>query len=56
MEDEAFQGDDMIAWACFRLDQFEQGLQLLKLNGPDGKSTEARLLIDADLRYDASAK
>lgn len=50
MEDDAFQKDHMVGWACFRLDRFPTGLQLLRLNGGDGKASSARLLVNSDLK------
>jgi hypothetical protein len=51
MDDDAFQKDRMIAWACFRLDRFPQGLQLLELHGIDGKPTGGLLLVSSQIVY-----
>jgi hypothetical protein len=51
MDDDAFQKDRMIAWACFRLDRFPQGLQLLALYGIDGKPTGGLLLVSSQIVY-----
>jgi hypothetical protein len=51
MDDDAFQKDRMIAWACFRLDRFPQGLQLLALYGIDGKPTGGLLLVRSQIVY-----
>lgn len=50
MEDDAFQKDHMVGWACFRLDRFPTGLKLLQLKSGDGKPTSARLLVDSTLQ------
>lgn len=49
MDDDAFQKDRLIGWACFRLDRFPEGLRLLPLKGADAKDTGAKLLIDSKL-------
>ena len=49
MGDDAFQKDDMLGWACFRLDRLPQGLRLLQLRGPDGKPIGGRLLVQCHL-------
>lgn len=51
MEDDAFQKDRMISWACFRLDRWLEGLQLLTLHGLDGKPTGGRLLVSSKIVY-----
>jgi hypothetical protein len=51
MDDDAFQKDRMIAWVCFRLDRFPQGLQLLALHGIDGKPTGGLLLVSSQIVY-----
>ncbi|KAK3704436.1 1-phosphatidylinositol 4,5-bisphosphate phosphodiesterase beta-4 [Vermiconidia calcicola] len=53
MDDDAFQKDRMIGWACFRLDRFPQGLHLFPLKGPDSKLTGASLLADSRLTQKA---
>lgn len=53
MEDDAFQKDSMISWACFRLDRWVEGLQLLTLYGVDGKPTGGRLLVSSKMIYKA---
>ena len=47
MDDDAFQKDRLIGWACFRLDRFPEGLRLLPLKGADAKPTGASLLVDS---------
>jgi len=51
MDDDAFQKDRMIAWACFRLDRFPVGLQLLTLHGIEGKPTGGKLLVSSKIVY-----
>lgn len=51
MDDDAFQKDRMVAWACFRFDRFSQGLQLLRLHGIDGKPTGGLLLVSSKIAY-----
>lgn len=51
MDDEGFQKDRMISWACFRLDRYPEGLQLLTLHGIDGKPTGGLLLVSSKLVY-----
>ena len=51
MDSDAFQKDRMIAWACFRLDHFPEGLQLLTLRGIDGKPTGGLLLVSSKIVY-----
>jgi hypothetical protein len=51
MDDDAFQKDRMISWACYRLDRFPQGLQLLSLRGIDGKATGGKLLVSSEIVY-----
>lgn len=51
MEDDAFQKDSMISWACFRLDRWAEGLQLLTLYGIDGKPTGGKLLVSSKMAY-----
>ena len=51
MDDDAFQKDRMIAWACFRLDRFPVGLQLLTLHGIEGKPTGGKLLVSSTIVY-----
>ena len=47
MDDDAFQKDRLIGWACFRLDRFPQGLCLLQLKGPDAKLSGGALLVSS---------
>lgn len=49
MDDDAFQKDRMLGWACFRLDRLPEGLRLLQLRGGDSKPTGASLLVDSRL-------
>lgn len=49
MDDDAFQKDRLIGWACFRLDRFPEGLRLLPLKGGDARPTGAALLVDSQL-------
>ncbi|KAK5174108.1 1-phosphatidylinositol 4,5-bisphosphate phosphodiesterase beta-4 [Saxophila tyrrhenica] len=49
MDDDAFQKDRLIGWACFRFDRFPQGLRLVPLKGPDSKPTGSSLLVDSRL-------
>lgn len=51
MDDDAFQKDRMVAWACFRLDRFPVGLQLLTLHGNEGKPTGGKLLVSSKIVY-----
>ena len=51
MDDDAFQKDRMISWACFRLDRFPVGLQLLTLHGIEGKPTGGKLLVSSKIVY-----
>jgi hypothetical protein len=51
MDDDAFQKDCMISWACFRLDRFPVGLQLLTLYGIEGKATGGKLLVSSKMVY-----
>lgn len=49
MDDDAFQKDRLLGWVCFRLDRFPQGIRLFHLNGPNGKTKSAALLVDSCL-------
>jgi hypothetical protein len=51
MDDDAFQKDRMISWACYRLDRFPEGLQLLPLRGIEGKLTGGKLLVSSKIVY-----
>lgn len=51
MDNDAFQKDRMIAWVCFRLDRFPEGLQLFELRGIDGKPTGGLLLVSSKIVY-----
>lgn len=51
MDDDAFQKDRMLGWACFRLDRFPERLQLLRLHGIDGKPTGGLLLVSSKIVY-----
>lgn len=51
MENDAFQTDSMISWACFRLDRFSEGLQLLDLRGAEGEATGGKLLVSSTIVY-----
>jgi hypothetical protein len=51
MDDDAFQQERMISWACYRLDRVPQGLPLLPLHGIDGKATGGKLLVSSEIVY-----
>jgi hypothetical protein len=44
MDDETL-GDDLAAWACFRLDRLQTGLRILHLYDSNGVITKGVLLV-----------
>lgn len=49
MDDDAFQKDRMLGWACFRLDRMPQGLRLFPLKDANSLPTSAALLLESHL-------
>jgi len=45
MDDETLGRDDMIAWACFRLNRLQQGVRLIHLYDLEGQATPGYLLV-----------
>lgn len=45
MDDETLSRDEMVAWACFRLDRFQPGIRLIHLYDPEGQPTNGVLLV-----------
>ena len=50
MEDDAFQKDRMVGWACFRLDRLPNGIELLTLRAGEDTGADGRLLVTCNLR------
>lgn len=42
---DVFGRDDLVAWACFRLDRLRAGFRLLHLLDPNGERTSETILV-----------
>lgn len=51
MDENSYQKDSLLGWACYRLDRMPTGLILLHLRGEDYKLNDAKLLIDANINW-----
>lgn len=51
MDDDTFQRDDLLGWACYRLDRMPRGLQMIPLKGENGKENGAFLLAELAISF-----
>lgn len=45
MDDEMLSRDDMVSWACFRLNRLQPGIRLIHLRDTEGQTTKGYLLV-----------
>jgi len=51
MDDNSYQKDSLLGWACYRLDRMPTGLVLLHLRGEDYKANGAKLLVHTSVQW-----
>lgn len=51
MDDNSYQKDKLLGWACYRLDRVPTGLVLLHLRGEDYKPNGAKLLMRTSINW-----
>ncbi|TKX22455.1 phosphatidylinositol-specific phospholipase C-like protein 2 [Elsinoe australis] len=51
MDDESFQKDDMVGWACYRFKRLREGVRVIKVLDEEGKETDGRLLVRVTKKF-----
>ncbi|GAB7364071.1 hypothetical protein MBLNU230_g4624t1 [Neophaeotheca triangularis] len=51
MDDESLRRDDLLGWACYRLDRVPKGLRLIPLKGEGGKENGSSLLVELSISF-----